>query len=92
MLHKCDLGRCINPVHLFVGTYADNNYDKIYKGRDRHGLRAKLAPAQVEQIRVRYDARSPVNGNGALAAEFGVSPAQISRIIHQKRWKYETLN
>ena len=31
--HRCDNPRCINVEHLFLGTPADNNNDKIAKGR-----------------------------------------------------------
>ena len=33
--HTCDHPRCINPQHLFEGTAAHNNYDKMLKGRCR---------------------------------------------------------
>jgi hypothetical protein len=32
VLHRCDVKKCCNPVHLFAGTCADNVHDAISKG------------------------------------------------------------
>lgn len=33
VLHKCDVKPCVNPEHLYDGTYTDNRRDYQQRGR-----------------------------------------------------------
>lgn len=33
--HSCDVRNCVNPDHLWLGTQAENMYDRFAKGRIR---------------------------------------------------------
>lgn len=37
--HKCDVRKCFNPEHLFVGTHKDNMQDAARKGRTARNAR-----------------------------------------------------
>lgn len=88
--HKCDNPRCVNPNHLFLGTVADNNYDKKIKGRQpsvegENNPNAKLSRDDVIKIRTLY--ASGKHSGAELARNFGVNPETVYHILNGKRWK-----
>ena len=81
--HRCDVPACVNPEHLFVGTYTDNMQDAPRKGRMARGERtfgAKMTEADVIAIR-----SSPLTCR-RLAIHYKVNPGTISNIRKRKTW------
>jgi len=89
VLHKCDNRLCCNPEHLFLGSMRANQLDAYQKGRKRQPqskhANAKLTPAQVREIRRRYDAGEAKQV--PLSQEFGVSQRVISLIVRRESYK-----
>lgn len=54
--HRCDIPKCINPDHLFIGSASENRKDCIKKGRSNSNIGensvfAKFTDTQVEEMR-----------------------------------------
>ncbi len=87
VLHKCHNPPCCNPDHLYLGTHQDNMDDMHKAGRgvfhkgESNG-KSKLTADEVRQIRAASKTQE------ALAREFGVQPAAISKIRLGKLWKH----
>jgi len=84
--HRCDVPRCVNPAHLFLGTHAENMEDMRRKGRG-HGAHsgerhhnAKLTREKVAQIRAEPHRRRE------WAALFGVSSRTVLAVIKHEVW------
>lgn len=87
VLHRCDVGACINPDHLYLGTLKDNSADCVARGRNRQprGIasgRAKLTDDEVREIRC--DPR-PLR---KIAVAYGVSKGPVTAIKAGKSWRH----
>jgi hypothetical protein len=89
--HACDVKLCCEPSHLWIGSLADNNADKMAKDRHRTvGRRGELrgstvlTSAKVEQIRMRYATNTLFYTD--LALEYGVTPGLIGQIVRGEIW------
>lgn len=81
VLHRCDVRRCCNPEHLFLGEQQDNMDDMRQKGRGASKLRAEDIPA----IRSAHAAGvTPA----ALAATYGVSRRTVVQAATGKTWRW----
>lgn len=86
--HRCDNPGCVRPAHLFLGSSADNQRDKVAKGRQARGARngnAVLTATRVAELRARF-AAGPTN-DCHLAREYGVSPTAIRHLRIGLTWR-----
>ena len=84
--HTCDNRKCINPEHLYAGTYADNYNDARDRQRTNHPsgenhYNCKLTLRDVQKI------RNSDLSQRKLASTYGVSQTTIGHIKRDLTWK-----
>lgn len=90
LCHKCNVSLCVNPAHLYAGTYRSNHEDAVAAGRFRIGTgvynraRAKLTAEQV--LRIVKDSRP----REQIAKEYGVDGSAIGYIKRGCIWQHVT--
>lgn len=84
--HTCDVKRCINEQHLWLGTGKDNQQDKWRKGRGVvRPLRGDNNSQSVVSEKAVAQIRKSTLPSGVLAARYGVTPLHIYRIRSGRR-------
>jgi hypothetical protein len=85
--HSCDNRLCVRPEHLFVGTHAENIADRDRKGRGlaMRGTEHGSAVLNDETVRA---IRAATGSQRAIAARFGASQSQVSRIRAGLAWAH----
>lgn len=88
VLHKCDNRICVNPVHLYLGTHADNMLDRSRRHRQARGEtngRAKISESNVVEIKTLL---SEGWLQKKIAHKFGVDIRTISAINCNATWRH----
>jgi hypothetical protein len=100
--HHCDNPPCLNPVHLFIGTNADNIADRDAKGRAALGERngSRLYPerrprgeahvrAVLNNERVALIRALTQEGRSQriIARDIGVSRGAVQHVLAGRTWK-----
>lgn len=91
IMHICDNPRCVNPLHLRVGTYKQNTADMIAKGRKSRisprgeaSGKAVLTEDGVRAIRMSSEQ------SATLARRLGVSPNTVRSVRTGRTWSHVT--
>ena len=83
VLHRCDVKRCFNPAHLYIGTIIDNTRDALQRGQIKRGYQSpfsKLSPEEVGKIRRSY---SKGASQYVIAKKFDISQTTVSRCVNK---------
>ena len=87
VLHECDNRPCCNPAHLYLGDHSQNLQDAWDRdrrdGSGENHLQAELTREDVKEIQSQSEDGIP---NKELAAEYGVAPSTISRVVTGDNW------
>ncbi len=86
VLHSCDVRNCTNPLHLRVGTAAENLREAADRNRVSHGdthrsSKITTAIAQTVKAWIEYGYR-----NCYIADTLGISRDTVSRIRNGRTW------
>lgn len=84
VLHRCDVKRCFNPDHLFLGTAADNVHDCVLKGRHVFGERCNFSKLDTGKV---LEIRASAERNGIIAKRYGVTRQDVWKIKTGQIWK-----
>lgn len=85
--HRCDVGICVNPEHLFLGTQLDNRQDCMSKGRVANGNgngNARFTDSQIIEIRRLGETLS----RKEIASMYDTSKTQIGYILNRTTWRH----
>ena len=91
VLHTCDNPCCVNPKHLYLGSYKDNANDREIRKRGNHAYGVKhgrntLLPSQVYEIRDAFDTGK--YSFRKLGKIYGIDGKSVADIVDRKNWNH----
>lgn len=96
VLHKCDNPGCVNPNHLYAGTYKQNTQDMITKNRQKNVKGSDVGTSVLTNEDVLTILNNIENGSfnniDQICNIYHVSTNTIYRILKRERWTHLTSN
>ena len=101
--HECDVRRCCNPDHLWLGTHKDNIDDRQRKGRGRHFPKGDAHHTRRHPERLLRGEQNPMSklreddvrairidnrSQKNIARSYGINQATVSEIKTFKIWRH----
>lgn len=94
VLHHCDNPACCNPHHLYFGTIAQNNADKVNRGRaktgDQSGANNGAAKLTEDQFALVIQRLKDGWNNKQIAADLPITHSMVSCIRVGKMWRTQS--
>lgn len=85
--HKCDVRCCIEPTHLYAGTYQNNHDDMKRRNRTVY-LRGNGHPNSTLTDDIIRSIRLDNRTQQAIADSYGLTQSYVGKIKNRKAWSH----
>jgi hypothetical protein len=86
--HRCDNRACVNPMHLYLGSRADNASDMTSRFRQARGSRQGCSRLQEQDVLAIRESSAAGVRQAELARHFGVSKGTIAFVVKRVTWRH----